>query len=197
MPENDSVQRRLGRPRDPRADGLILESAVRLISREGYSRTSLQAVAAEAGVSTATIHLRWNTKMELVTAALGSVQLDLPEDTGDTSADLLAQLHWFKRTAQRISTAGLVGACLVEEQNTPELLQLLRERAAQPRLKRLNTILRLARKRGEIDPSADLEAATRLLFGVFYADYIPGRTEEDLDARAVELVLRSLGFTAV
>lgn len=184
---------RTGRPRNPRNDAAILEATLRLIARDGYARMSLQAVAIEAQVSKATIHLRWSTKAELAIAAMEHERLaDLPAAVGDTEVDLVAQLRWYERTAERFSTMGLVAACLAEERTTPDLMRLLREHAARPRLQSLVQVLDAARGRGEIDADADVEAAARLLFGTFYAEYIPGQAPEDLAERAVALVLRGL-----
>ena len=51
-----SMQKRIaekapGRPRDPETEQRILDVALRLLAEEGYSRMSLDGVAAEAGVS--------------------------------------------------------------------------------------------------------------------------------------------------
>lgn len=184
-----------GRKRNPGHDAAILDATLRLLARDGYARMSLQAVADEAGVSKATIHLRWSTKANLATAALEHQRLvDLAAPTGETRKDLLDQIRWHESAAERFSAMGLVGACLAEERTTPELMRLLRERAARPRLQNLVAVLDAARDRGEIDSDADVQAAARLLFGTFYAAYLPGEAAEDLAERAVDLVLRSLGY---
>ena len=193
MAPQRAPERRPGRSRDPGNDVAILDSTLRLLARHGYSRMSLQAVAREAGVSKATIHLRWNTKVDLVTAAMERERLlDLPELTGDTRSDLVAQLRWYESTAERFSTMGLVAACLSEERTTPELLRLLRERAAGPRKANLLRVLHAAQQKGEIDAAADVEAAALLLFGSFYAEHIVGHAPDDLAERSVDLVLRSV-----
>jgi AcrR family transcriptional regulator len=156
---------------------------------------SLQAVAATAGVSKATIHLRWRTKAELARAAMEYAHLaDLPPIQGNLRSDLIAQLRWYEGTAEQFSAMGIRGVCLAEESTTPELLELLRERGAVPRLQNLVTILEAARGRREIDAGADIEAAARLLYGEYYAAYIPGQAPDDLIERAIDLVLAGLGY---
>ena len=59
-----------GRPRDADVDERILETAFRQLVREGYGATSIEAVAAEAGVAKTTIYRRYPTKRDLVVAAL-------------------------------------------------------------------------------------------------------------------------------
>jgi AcrR family transcriptional regulator len=182
---------RPGRPRDKTRDALILDATMRLIARDGYTRMTLRQIAAEAGVSKATIYLRWSDKADLATAAIEHARLaESPAPTGDTRADLLAQLRWFRATQDRIFATGLVGTCLMEEHHTPELLQLLRERAVQPRWKIMRAILQAAVDNGELDPGADLDTLSDLLHGAFYAQYLRGETPaDDRDARVVDAVL--------
>jgi AcrR family transcriptional regulator len=186
--------RSVGRPRDPGHDDAILDATLRQIASEGYARMSLQRIAEEAGVSKASIYLRWPTKADLATAAMEHARLaEFPAATGDIRADLIAQLHWFQQTTERLSVMGLIGACLVEEGHTPELMQMLRERAGRPRLANLREVLQEAAERGEIDAEADIDEAARLLYGVFYAEYLPGPDlAADWADRAVDLVLRGL-----
>ncbi len=185
----------MGRPRDPDNDAAILGATLRLLSQDGYARMSLQAVANAAGVSKATIHLRWSTKEDLATAAMeyGSLA-NLPPVVGNTRDDLIAQLRWYEGAVEEFSAMGIRGACLAEEHTTPELMRLLRERGAVPRLQNLMTILDAARGRKEIRADADVEAAARLLYGEYYAAYIPGQAPDDLVERSVDLVLHSVGY---
>jgi AcrR family transcriptional regulator len=188
----------VGRPRDPENDAAILDATLRLLSRDGYARMSLQAVAAEAGVSKATIHLRWRRKADLAIAAMEYAHLDdLPPIRGETREDLVAQLRWYESNVEPFSDMGIRSVCLAEESTTPELLRLLRERGAVPRLQNLVTILDAARGRKEIAPDADVEAAARLLYGEYFAAYVPGQAPDDLIERSVDLVLKGVGYRSV
>ena len=89
-----------GRPRDPETEQRILDAALRLLAEEGYSRMSLDGVAAEAGVSKPTIYRRWSSKADLATAALRGIQTAEPRpDTGSTVGDLTASLENFSRSS--------------------------------------------------------------------------------------------------
>ena len=55
-----------GRPRDARADSAILDATLRLVGSVGLGGLSMDAVAATAGVSKATIYRRWASKEALV-----------------------------------------------------------------------------------------------------------------------------------
>ena len=61
------VQRRPpGRPRSEEADREIIAATLRLLPVQGYDRLSVEAVAAEADVTRATIYRRYPSKAELV-----------------------------------------------------------------------------------------------------------------------------------
>ncbi|CCK27810.1 hypothetical protein BN159_3431 [Streptomyces davaonensis JCM 4913] len=183
-----------GRPRSAGKDAAILRAALELLASHGYTRMSLAQVAAAAGVSKSTIHLRWKTKADLLTAALAAARMvDAPPPSGDTRADLTAILDDFAATVERVRGMALIGTCLAEEAHTPELLALLRERTVLPRRALLCHVLEQARDRGEIRPDADLDAAVSVLLGPFYADYMAGRGGRAGWAEdAVDLVLAGL-----
>lgn len=180
-----------GRPRSAQKDTAILGATLALLASHGYTRMSLNQIAEAAGVSKSTIHLRWKTKGDLVTAALESLRMaDCAPPTGRTRADLLAILKDFAATVERVRGMALIGTCLAEEAHTPELLALLRERTVLPRRALLRQVLEQARERGEVRPGADLEAAVSGLLGPYYADYMArrgGRTGWAEDA--VDMVL--------
>ncbi|MER7000308.1 TetR/AcrR family transcriptional regulator [Streptomyces sp. NPDC000410] len=58
-----AVQARLDARRD-----LVLDAAVRLLSREGYAGCSVAAIAAEAGISTGSVYQSFSGKSELAVA---------------------------------------------------------------------------------------------------------------------------------
>ncbi|MFC8244642.1 TetR/AcrR family transcriptional regulator [Streptomyces chartreusis] len=183
-----------GRPRSAEKDAAILQAALQLLATQGYTRMSLSQVAEVARVSKSTIHLRWKTKADLVTAALAAVRMvEAPPVGGNTRADLVAILDDFAATVQRVRGMALIGTCLAEEAHTPELLALLRERTVLPRRDLLRTVLEQACGRGEIRPEGDLEAAVSALLGPFYADYMAGQGgRAGWAEEAVDLVLAGL-----
>ena len=82
-----------GRPRDDAREQAILDAAIDLVAEIGYDAMSIEAVAARAKSSKATIYRRWPGKAELVAEAMRRrsepVLEDLP-DTGSLRGDLLA-----------------------------------------------------------------------------------------------------------
>jgi AcrR family transcriptional regulator len=162
-----------GRPRDPETEERILEVTLRQLAAEGYTRMSMDNVAAEAGVSKPTIYRRWPGKADLATAALRTMQLAEPAvDTGSTEGDLRAALENFQRSLLRPNGMSLIGTVLAEEAHTPELLALFRERLVGPRRGQLQEILERAKARRELRRSVDPETVASLLVGAFYARYL-------------------------
>jgi TetR/AcrR family transcriptional repressor of mexJK operon len=69
MPDLSSVTGP-GRPKDLEKRKAILESAKNLFIRQGYAGTSMDAIAAEAGVSKLTVYSHFNDKETLFSAAV-------------------------------------------------------------------------------------------------------------------------------
>jgi AcrR family transcriptional regulator len=117
-----------GRPRDPRLDEAILESALELIAEVGYEAMTIEAIAARAGVGKPTIYRRWpGGKRELVIAAVHAKQRawEPPADTGSLRGDLLALTQRLADhfTARAHLTIGMIAQIRASE----ELRQLFRE----------------------------------------------------------------------
>jgi AcrR family transcriptional regulator len=164
-----------GRPRSGRADAAILDAALAEMAERGYARMSVDAVAARAGVSKPTIYLRHSCKADLATAALAAFQQRaLPAPTGDTRADLVALLRHLRRGVERPFGMAMIGTVLAEEDHTPQLLALFRERLVAPRRAAIRAVLEAARDRGELRAGADLDAAVQALAGAYYAQYLSG-----------------------
>ena len=184
----------VGRPRSDEKDAAILRAALELLATQGYTRMSLSQVAASAQVSKSTIHLRWKTKADLLTAALAAARMaGAPPPGGDLRTDLVNILNDFAATIERVNGMALIGTCLAEETHTPGLLALLRERTVLPRRALLRDALERAQKNGYIRQNADLESAVSGLLGPFYADYMAGRAGHVHWAeQAVDLVLAGI-----
>lgn len=188
------IERAAGRPRSLETEQRILAVALRRLAEDGYSRMSLDAVAAEAGASKPTIYRRWSSKADLATAALRTLQLgEPPVDTGSSAADLIGVLENFCRSLLRPNGMSLVGTVLAEEAHTPELLQLFRERLVVPRRTMLRTILQRAQQRNELRPGVNLDLVASMLVGAFYGRYLAGsKIPAAFAAELVDVVWRGI-----
>jgi AcrR family transcriptional regulator len=173
------LTRRRGRPRQHDVDERILSVTLKLLAQRGYARMSLEAVAAEAGVTKPTIYLRFPGKAALAQAALAALATSrrdtAPVDTGELRVDLIAHLRHFQRGVSRPYGVTLIGSVLAEEYETPELLALYRAHIVLPRREMLHAVLVRGREHGLIRPECDLDLAVNMLVGAFYAQYLEGR----------------------
>jgi len=190
----ENIPARRGRPRSPDADQAILEAALALMARDGYARMSVDAIAAEAGVSKPTLYLRYPNKAALATAALAHTrEQTTPRDTGETRTDLVALLGHFRAGVERPFGMAMVGTVLAEEHHTPDLFAQFRKYLVEPRRQMLRGVLERAQARGELSTDADVETAVNALIGSFYARYLAGgRIPRDWPQRAVAVVLDGL-----
>lgn len=170
------VKRAGGRPRDPGVDRRILTATLRQLTEDGYSRMSIDSIAAEAGASKPAIYRRWTGKADLATAALSELRLAEPMPAaGPPKERLKGLLRNFRRSLLRPNGMALIGVVLAEECHTPELLSLFRQRIVEPRRGIIASVLNDARRAGYFRKGADLDAAVNLLVGSFYARYVAGK----------------------
>lgn len=191
---SNAVSRAPGRPRGPDTDQHILDAAFRLMAQQGYVRMSMDAVAAEAGVTKPTIYRRWPSKIELAMAALRAYcDASRPAVVGEIRTDLIAEMEHFRRAISRPYGMSLYGTVLAEEHETPELLAAFREYLVAPRRRALRAILDAAQARGELRTGADPGLAVNMLVGAFYAQYVAGNPfAADWSEKLVDALLEGL-----
>ena len=138
-----------GRPRDPRRNEAILLAAMSLIAEVGYDRTTVEAIAARAGVSKPTIYRRWpGGKVDIVVEAIRTKRAAgaaLP-DTGSLRGDLLAMLGAIVESID----ARVAGGLLSQLRSSDELAALFREEVVADERRRYQLLLDRAAARGEI-----------------------------------------------
>jgi AcrR family transcriptional regulator len=167
---------RRGRPRSDKAHIAILESAAELLLEQGLTAVSMDAVAARAGVSKATIYRWWPTKESLALDALHHEWAGVPppQDTGSLQGDLLSLLRPWARLASRRPYGRVIAALLTEAQTDPAFAQQYRTRFVQPRRDQARAIFRRAIERGEIPADTKIEVALDLLYGPIYHRLLHG-----------------------
>ena len=177
-------KRRSGRPRSARIDAAVLRTTLRHLAERGYAGMSVNAIAAELGLSKPTIYLRWPSKIDLAIAAVTSLYVDQPEaPTGDVRADLIAHVRNVHRVHETVGI-GLLGSVLAEQEANPRLMAAFRERAVRPSRQRARRILQAGIRQGTIRPDADVQAAVGMLVGALYAAYVAG-DDRTFDAESI------------
>ncbi|GAA0972439.1 TetR/AcrR family transcriptional regulator [Nocardiopsis tropica] len=158
---------RPGRKRDPSRDGAILDAALEVLADVGYSRLSMDLVAARAGAGKATLYRRWPSKAELVVDAVARMkrdQVDLEHlpDTGDLRGDLLGLFRpqTVEEAERRLEVMAGLASMLVQDR---ALADAGTAAIVQPWAEAHHALMRRAVDRGEIPPTADIEALSQLI----------------------------------
>lgn len=161
-------------PSNDRTDGTrtntqerAFAAAAEILRRDGYSRLTMERVAAESGVAKTTLYRRWPSRaalcMDLYLEVAGR-ELHDPA-TGDVESDL----RYIVNTVVHLQTSTVAGPALigllVEAQSNPEaaaasLLEFSERRRAITR-----RVLRRAIERGEIRPDTDVDLVIDALGG--------------------------------
>ena len=185
-----------GRPRSARAHEAILQAAVGLLLEHGLDAVSMDAVAARAGVSKATIYRWWPTKESLALDALyteWSAAAPDPRDTGSLRGDLIELLSpWARLVGGQRPYARVIAALLAETHTDPAFAAEYQQRVVQPRRDQARAIFARAIERGEISPGLDLEVALDLIYGPLYHRLLQGHAPLD-DAFVKSAVDMALG----
>ncbi|MFI7409980.1 TetR/AcrR family transcriptional regulator [Streptomyces sp. NPDC049627] len=150
----------------------IYDAALALVGEVGYARTTVEGIAARAGVGKQTIYRWWSSKADVLMEAF----LDLAEqasrdvgqephvfpDTGDLAADLKgvlrATVDELKDPRFEVPSRALAAEGVVDEQFGRELVAKL----LQPSLDLYIERLRAAQAAGDVRPEVDPRIALEL-----------------------------------
>ncbi len=190
----DPTPRAPGRPRNADADRQIIAATLQLLSREGYDRTSIEAVAAEAGVTRATVYRRYPTKADMVTAAVCTLAgADEPCGCPDARTTVTELLRAFADNVGRNDGMSIVAALYLQRSEHPEMLESFRERVIRPCRLRMAAVLEVARVKGDVRPETDPEAVVEMLIGSYlYRTFAGMPIPADWPDRAVAEAWRGL-----
>ncbi len=195
MTDTEVEARRPGRPRSRELDTSILDAAIELFADLGYDGLCVEAVAARAGVSKATIYRRYASKAELLIAAATvisrSVKGPLP-DTGSLRGDLAALGAGYRRLLEDSEAGRAIPAMIVARHRDPELATAYRSFIAERRAEAAGVVTRGV-ARGEIRADADVGLLVDLVAGpLFYRILVNGdKVEPGYVDGIVDAVLRA------
>jgi AcrR family transcriptional regulator len=168
MPTTNQTPRPRGRPRNENADRQIVAATLRLLSSEGYDRTSIEAVAAEAQVTRATVYRRYASKADMVTAAVCTLaSVDDPDGCPDARTTVTELLRGFHRNVTPNDGISMVASLYLQRHEHPEMLESFRQRVILPCRMHMAAVLELARERGEVRADAEPEAVVEMLIGSY------------------------------
>lgn len=187
-----------GRPRDAAVDERILRATIDLLGVTGFAGMSMDAVAAEAGVSKPTIYRRWPTKIELATAAIAVMVINDPPTTEpDVWRALHIELLLFERAVTRGNGLAITGTLLAHEESQPELIAQYREHVARNRRDRVRRVIQRGVETGQMSAHTDEDVVLNLLFGYYYSSHIGGDAlPQDWPTVCLDVIRNGLGGTA-
>jgi AcrR family transcriptional regulator len=170
----------------------ICEAVYELLGEVGYDNMSMDAVAARARASKATIYRAWPSKPELVMAAVVNClgRTVEPPDTGSLRGDLLAQLTMACDAAKGDDGAVIVGLLSAAARNA-ELAETMHKQLYESKCALYESILANARARGEVGEGADPDLLHELLSALILSRRL-GRTgpmDDEFITRMVDRVL--------
>ncbi|WP_045747285.1 TetR/AcrR family transcriptional regulator [Actinoplanes rectilineatus] len=156
--------------RNERSRRAILDAALALLTETGYSRMTIEAIAARAGVGKQTIYRWWRSKGAVVLDALvdGLPAAAALPDTGDIHADLRAVIRATVAEFADPHLSATTRALTIETLADAELAAQVRDRLLRPQLDQVRDRLESARRAGQIRDDAPLDQVVELLFGPIY-----------------------------
>lgn len=155
---------------DPGREQAILRATLEVLAETGYDALRLDAVAARAKASKATLYRYWPGKPDLVVAAVKRYeQTDLiaQTDTGSLRGDLLAILRGIRDTMTG-PTGQIMTGVMIAMQRDSELAETVRASILEDKQHIIRRMLDRATARGELpadtDPEIFPEIAPAVLF---------------------------------
>lgn len=151
-----------------RAD--ILEAAMELFATRGSEQTSMQEVAAAAGLSTGAIYRYFASKDDLLREVFEETTANIRATFADESAKATSPLDAIKRVGRRVLTFEDCGdpamhlATTLGSKQDPEHWGLRHRAMTLDTLAQLEVLVRAGQDAGEINPALDPAATAQLLY---------------------------------
>jgi AcrR family transcriptional regulator len=160
------TERRAGRPRDESVSEAITDAVLGLLAEVGIRGMSMDAVAARAGVSKASIYRRWSSKEDLVIDVIGGLVSRVEvRSTGEIRADLLLVLGRFGAFLSELKAGSIFPRLVGEVHCGSDLGRHYAESVILPRRALLAKLIGDAKERGELRQDLDVEIAVDMLTG--------------------------------
>ena len=172
MSDNDAQTGLRGRPKDPAKRQAILDAAKTLFLSQGFSGTSMDAVAADAGVSKLTVYSHFSDKVTLFAAAVEAkcqesmpfpiFSLEADDDLPTVLARIGRAFMELTNSDEAIQLERLMNSLAVQD---PEMARLFFDAGPAKTLNEMERLLAKARDRRLLilkDPGA----AAELFFGM-------------------------------
>jgi AcrR family transcriptional regulator len=170
---------------DPERERAIIHATLELLAETGYDALRLDAVAARAKASKATLYRHWTGKADLVVAAVKSYEhtdhLIGETDTGTLRGDLLAILRAIRDTMTG-PTGQILTGVMIAMQRDSELAGAVRTSILKDRQHMIQRMLDRAIARGELPADTGTEIFEEIAPAVLFTRiFILGRPTNETD----------------
>jgi AcrR family transcriptional regulator len=170
------------RARSQRTSSRVLAACRELFLEQGYARTTIESIAARAGVSAQTVYNQFGTKCDLLAAVLDRAIV------GDASPVAVVERPWFvvgedESATDAITRFAAAGTAILAR--VAPVYDVIRSASALPEVRRLladNRRRRRADQRhlvaalaatGQLRPDLDTEHAADVVYGLVNEDVYP------------------------
>lgn len=183
-----------GRPRDAALDEAIILATRERLVRDGYSRMTIGDIATDAKVSRPTLYRRWSTKFDLVVDAL-DYGFRKQHDMYTLDLSRLEPREALVEAVRRLDPAYfnpdamvLMGNFAGEASRTPELLEILRRHAVEPRVTLVENVLSQLQELGAVRGDVDRHTIATLCFGSYFAAFYRGESTDEIPEAVVAVL---------
>lgn len=169
----------------------ILDATLEVLADVGYDRLTMDAVAARAKASKATLYRRWNNKVSLVIEALQHSKgvTELP-DTGTLRGDLQGIFCGMGGLVDQ-QTVATFASVLTAISRDADFAEAFRREVVGPKIALSQMVWERARERGEVGPQVDLSLLEPALAGiVLHRVFVMGeQPDADLITRVIDQII--------
>jgi AcrR family transcriptional regulator len=183
-----------GRPRDSALDEAIILATRQRLMKDGYSRMTIGDIVADANVTRPTLYRRWKNKLDLVVDALDygfrkqgdMYTVDLSQLDGREA--LVEAVRRVNPTYYNPDAMVLMGNFAGEAIRTPELLDVLRRHAVEPRVALVERALGQLRESGAVRADIDARTIATMCFGSYFAAFYRGEDSKQVPEQVVAVL---------
>lgn len=178
----EPARRGRGRPRDPAVDQRITAAAAELLLQRGFDHTTVDDVAAKAGVGKATVYRRWPSKEDLALAAMTELfATEFPSpDTGTIRGDVTESIRAILAFVNTAQGERFLRMTIAESIRDARIAALYRESIERSEV-RGRALLQRGIDRGEVRADINMDLAVQWLSGLLSGRSISGRPMPGLD----------------
>ena len=179
----------------PRVEGdreqEILDATLEVLADVGYDRLTMDAVAAKAKASKATLYRRWTNKVSLVIEALQHTKG--PQETPDTGSlrGDLRQVFCGVGGLSDPTSISTFASVLTAISRDADFAEAFRREVIGPKIAVSRQLWERARDRGELRPDADLDLLEPALAGIIlHRVFVMGEVPDlDVITRVIDQII--------